>query len=201
MLPEPETTSRSTGPDTCNVRSIVPVSDAHKGSAPKAVKSRIALRSLRDFIFVTPDISYPEYLMVEPSIPRGPETRSPDHARSRRLLENHLLSFFQAGQQFRLRSIGDAHDHRNFLLAVSCRWIGYLDGSFAVLVIDQRTFRYHQYSLMFFQKNLCIRRHHRFEFTFGVVNRDPHLKGGYVVLLHAHGRNFGDLAVKDTVFV
>src|SRR5579862_5155075 len=50
MLPEPETISRSTAPETCNVRSKVPVSEAWSGSVTTAANSPATARSLRDFI-------------------------------------------------------------------------------------------------------------------------------------------------------
>ena len=53
---------------------------------------------------------------------------------------------------------------------------------------------------MLFQDDLRIGRHGRLEFAAGIGDGDAHLEGGHVVLLHAHGRDLGDFAVKGLVF-
>src|SRR5205085_10612773 len=44
-----------------------------------------------------------------------------------------------------------------------------------------------------------IRRHFGFELATRIVDRDTDLKGGHVVLLDAHGRNLGYLAIEGLV--
>src|SRR5215813_12075148 len=115
MLPDPDTTSRSTGPDTDNVRSKWPVWAACMGRTAKATRVARIPRFLNTFICLPP-------------VGCGD------------LLQDDFVAFFEACEQLGLGSVGDAHGHRNFLLAVLAIRVGGLDGSLAVFVIDQRGF-------------------------------------------------------------
>src|SRR5579864_3307128 len=209
MLPEPETISRSTAPETCNVRSKVPVSEACSGSVTTAANSPATARSLRDFILFL--------LKGQPKIFPGSceNVRFPSGLRSLRasrprddgrvcslpLLQYDLLSFFQPTEQFGLGAIGDAHCYCDFLFALFGRGIRNFDRCITVFVIDQSAFRDHEDSLVIFQDNLRVGSHHGFEFTLGVINGDPHLKSGDIVLLHSHRGNLGYFSVERAVSI
>src|SRR5262249_45633055 len=161
MLPELETTSKSTGPETWSVRSKWPVAEALAGNALIADNATRMPKVLNAFMF-------------------------PPKTRNECLLENDFLAFLQAGEKLCLGSVRDAYGYRDFLLAVLGRGIRHLDRRLAVFVVDQRPFRNHQYALMLFQDDFGIRSHLRFQLALGVVNRDPHFKGRDIIFLDTH---------------
>src|SRR5437879_12733205 len=60
-----------------------------------------------------------------------------------RLLQNDLLLFVEAFENFRLHTVGNAQLHGKFFLAVVGLGVGNLDGCLALLVVNQRRLRNH----------------------------------------------------------
>src|SRR5438309_266417 len=101
------------------------------------------------------------------------------------LLQDDLLLFGEALENFRLHAVGDAELYAEFFLAVVGLGVGDFDGSFALLVVDQRRFRNHQYVFLFFEHDLGVGAHVGFQLAAGIGNRDAHFKRRDVVFLLA----------------
>src|SRR5713226_3061635 len=90
------------------------------------------------------------------------------------LLKNHFLFFVQALQDFRLHTVGDPQLHVDFLLAVFRLEVGCLDGSVAILVVNQGGFRNHQNVFLFFQQDFRVGAHVSLQLERGVGDRHAH---------------------------
>src|SRR5205085_2817471 len=156
MLPEPEVTSRSTVPETCKVRSKLPVSAAAwSGRVANPMRMRASPRTFKDFISL--------------------------RLRNRVLLQNHLAALFESVEQLGLGAVGDTDFHCDLLFAFFGIGIRNFNRGFAVLVIEERSLRESQHILVFVQQDFRIGGHHGFQFALGVINGNPDFKGGYII--------------------
>src|SRR5882762_1564516 len=114
--------------------------------------------------------------------------------RSIQLLQNDLLFLVEAVKNFRFYAVRNAELHAELFLAVFGLGIGDLDGSLALFVVNQRSFRNHQNVFLFLQENLGVGAHIGLELAARIGNRDAHFEGGDVVLFLAERRNLSDLA-------
>src|SRR5260370_19574091 len=109
------------------------------------------------------------------------------------LLQNDLLLLAEALEDLRLHAVGDAELHAEFFLAVVGLGVWDFDGSFSLLVVNQRGFRNHQDVFLLFEEDFGVGAHVGLELPARVGDRDAHFKGGDVVLLFAELRNLGVL--------
>src|SRR5229473_7896546 len=65
------------------------------------------------------------------------------------LLQDDLLLFVKALQNFRFDAVGDTQLHGTFLLSVVGLGVGRFHRRVALFVVDQRSFRNHQHVLLF----------------------------------------------------
>src|SRR5579859_1132045 len=72
---------------------------------------------------------------------------------SPKLLQNDLLLFVEAFEDFGLHAVGDAEFHAEFLFTVLAFRVGNFDRGFAILVVNHRGFRNHQHILLFFEQD------------------------------------------------
>ena len=110
---------------------------------------------------------------------------------------DHLLAFLQSADDLGHRAVREACRDGNLARAALLSFVGNLDGSLLLAVIDNGALRHRQHALVLVQNNLGIGGHVGFQLATRVVDRDAHLEGGHVVLFHAHGRDLGHLPVKQ----
>src|SRR5260370_32799164 len=96
------------------------------------------------------------------------------------LLQDDLLLFVEALQNFSFYAVGDAQLHGDFPPSLIGFGVGSLDSGVALFVVDERRFRDHQHVFLFFQHDLGIRAHVGLPIPTGIAVRNPPFKPTHV---------------------
>src|SRR5271168_3681306 len=136
---------------------------------------------------------------ISPSASLGASAKQGGLRLTAALLQHDLIAILQPAEHFRPRAVGYSNVDGNLILPLFPLGIGNLDGSLLVLIVENGAFRNLQHVLMLLQNNLRVRGHLGFQFAARILDRNPNFERSDVVLLHAHRRNLGDLAVERLV--
>src|SRR5579884_2584225 len=159
--PDPVSICKSTFPFTCSVRSNSPRAEAKVGKAHSANIATATPTKRREF-----------RSLIISSCPRqnghgtGVPCPSPGVCRDHwRLLQDHLVAFFQSAQDLSLGAIRNSDVDRNFCLAVLPLRIRDFNRRFAIFVVNDCAFRNLQHVLVLFQNDFRVGGHLSFQFA------------------------------------
>jgi hypothetical protein len=115
------------------------------------------------------------------------------------LLEDDLVAFLQAFDDFGLRAVGEADDDCDFVRAFFLAFIGYLNEGILLRVVADGVLRDRQDAFVFVEHDFGVGGHVGLEFAGSVIDADADFEGGDVIFFHAEGRDLSDLAIEDAI--